>query len=75
MDETIADLHAILLKKYIGLLATSEDPRVLKEAREFLRDNHITVDTIGEVAPEAIQEAIVLDDTYMSNYIKEVKNG
>jgi ABC-type sugar transport system substrate-binding protein len=71
----IEDLHKLLLEKHMGLLVNSEDPRVLKEAREFLRDNGITVASIGEPIPEALSDAIVLDDDYLSNFQKEYKNG
>jgi hypothetical protein len=65
----------LLLERYLGLLAHSEDPKILKEAREFLRDNDITVRSIGEEVPNALTDAIVLDDEYMINYSKEYKNG
>ena len=71
----IETLHSMLIEKYMGLIAISDDPRVLKEAREFLRDNDITVASIGEETPDSLNEAIELDVDAFSNYVKEAQNG
>ena len=66
----IEDLHAKLVSIYIELLDNGcEDPRVLKEVREFLNDNDITSRNLLEDLEDS--EVIELDMTD----IKEYMNG
>ena len=63
------DLHEKLTERLTTLMETgTDDPRVLKEVREFLRDNNINDTTIGEPTLDASQEAIILEDDYLINY-------
>jgi hypothetical protein len=63
------DLHEKLTERLTTLMETgTDDPRVLKEVREFLRDNNINDTTIGEPMLDASQEAIILEDDYLINY-------
>jgi len=63
------DLHEKLTERLTTLMETgTDDPRVLKEVREFLRDNNINDTTIGEPILEASREAIILEDSYLENY-------
>lgn len=43
---TLIDIFERLTQTYAELATTSEDPRVLKEIREFLKDNDITKETL-----------------------------
>ncbi len=53
-------LYQALLDKYItAILDEHTDPRVLKEAREFLKDNCINIDNLGEALPKT--EPIMID--------------
>ena len=45
---TLEKLHVSLAEAYTTILEKgTDDPRMLKEVREFLRDNDITEDTIA----------------------------
>ena len=62
------ELHAKLTDRYTDLLVDAEDPRLLKEIREFLSDNNVNATTIEGVVPEGSNEAVDLSEEYMGNY-------
>lgn len=62
-------LHEELAKRYEDILAgQTEDPRLLKEIREFLADNNITTQSMSNIVPEEANEAVELDDDYLNGY-------
>lgn len=62
-------LHSDLVTRYESLLASGvEDPRLLKEIREFLNDNDINVQSLGDDIRLESNEDIVLDDEYLDGY-------
>lgn len=70
----IERLHVTLTEKLGEMLEHTEDPRVLKEVREFLKENNVTADTIGETSTTTLDEAIDLPDLDVENY-RLVNNG
>jgi len=62
-------LHSTLTDRYTELLAGgTEDPRLLKEIREFLNDNNINDISLNSIVPEGSNESVDLDDDYMAGY-------
>ena len=63
------ELHEALTIKLTHLMNEgSDDPRILKEVREFLKDNNINDTTISEPELEASKQPIEMDDDYLTNY-------
>ena len=70
MSKELEGLHVMLVKQYMELMKKGiDDPRVLKEIRELLKDNSITGDIIG-VVQDLKEEIIELPDDFL-----EVLNG
>lgn len=70
MSKELEGLHVMLVKQYMELMKKGiDDPRILKEIRELLKDNSITGDIIG-VVQDLKDEIIELPDDFL-----EVLNG
>lgn len=68
----LKDLHEALAARYKELLeGGSEDPRILKEVREFLIDNNVTLDSINR----DLDDSEVIDLHLDEDLIKLVQNG
>ncbi len=69
MKDKLIELHNKLTESYGEILeAGCEDPRILKEVREFLSDNSIFVDNIlDDNKPMEVIE-LDLDDSLLSKY-------
>lgn len=66
------DLHSSLARRYRELLEDgSDDPRILKEIREFLMDNNVTLDTINRDVDDSEVVEINMDE----DILKLVQNG
>ena len=62
MKQNLIELHNKLTEAYAEVLeAGCEDPRLLKEIREFLNDNNILVDNILEDTKSSEDNVIELD--------------
>lgn len=62
-------LHEELTTRYSDILSSqTEDPRLLKEIREFLSDNNITAASISNIVPEGSNESVELDDDYIGDF-------
>jgi hypothetical protein len=46
----------------------TEDPRLLKEIREFLNDNDINISSLSDDTELESNEAVELDDDYLNGY-------
>jgi len=58
MKEQLVELHKLLVESYIKLMKSGvEDPKLLKEIRELLKDNDITGNIEGMI--ERIDDAII----------------
>jgi len=63
-DDTLQDLHKLLVDSYIKLMKSGcEDPRILKEVRELLKDNSITGDISDTI--KSIEDYISLPADYL----------
>ena len=71
MSKELNELHTLLVTSYVQMMKSGlvEDPRVLKEIRELLKDNDITGD-IGAVV-DKLNEAIEMPD----EFLELVNNG
>jgi len=57
-NEQLVELHKMLVESYIKMMKLGvEDPKLLKEIRELLKDNDITGSIEGII--ERIDEAII----------------
>ena len=73
----LSKLHKKLTDSFCEMLDQGlEDPKVLKEIREFLKDNEIREEDIVRI-PEDTDTTIDLDVDFMqdNNWIKQVKTG
>jgi len=59
-DNQLGALHELLVTQYVKLMQSGcEDPRILKEIRELLKDNDITgdiSDTLKAITDESVVE-------------------
>jgi len=59
-DNQLGALHELLVTQYVGLMKGGcDDPRILKEIRELLKDNDITgdiTDTLKAMTDKATAE-------------------
>lgn len=68
MSKELEGLHVMLVKQYMKLMKKGiDDPRILKEIRELLKDNSITGDIIG-VVQDLKDELIELPDDFLEVY-------
>jgi hypothetical protein len=67
-------MHDLLAAQYVAMLEAGEsDPRILKEVREFLKDNSVTGDVIGLLNTATKEDVIELPEDYMP--FEMVNNG
>lgn len=67
-------MHELLSAHYVKMLERGvDDPRILKEVREFLKDNSVTGDVIGLLNTATKEDVIELPEDYMP--FEMVNNG
>jgi len=67
MKEQLVELHKLLVESYIKLMKSGvEDPKLLKEIRELLKDNDITGNIEGMIER--------IDDLVMAGKLKREGN-
>jgi len=70
MKDKLIELHNKLTETYTNLLAEGcEDPRILKEVREFLNDNYITSDNIDVNTTSSKPIELDLKGDMLKNYM------
>lgn len=65
MSKELSELHTLLVTSYVKMMSTGavEDPRILKEIRELLKDNDITGD-ISEMLDTMKETAVEIPDDW-----------
>ena len=73
MNNELGDLHKLLVTSYVNMMKGGqvEDPRILKEIRELLKDNEITGDVSAAIAASLEENTAVLPD----DFLELVQNG
>jgi len=67
MNNELGDLHKLLVTSYVKMMKGGkvEDPRILKEIRELLKDNEITGDVSAAIAASLEENTAVLPDDFL----------
>jgi hypothetical protein len=67
MNNELGDLHKLLVTSYVNMMKGGkvEDPRILKEIRELLKDNEITGDVSAAIAASLEENTAVLPDDFL----------